>query len=49
MNEEQYRNSMAIITYLWTIGVIRFDDAGRVIEQIQNYRALEIWKEHRRV
>lgn len=47
MTEEQYKQSMLIITYLWTIGVIKYESAAEVITQIQNYRAIAIMKEVR--
>lgn len=47
MTEEQFKQSVTIINYLWTIGVISFDDACKIIAQIQSYRSLEIINEMR--
>lgn len=48
MSEEQFKESITTINYLWTIGIIDFKDAQRIVERLQMQRSLEIIFQMRR-
>lgn len=44
MNKEQYEQAITVINMLWTIGVIRFDDAQRIMVACQERYSIHIYQ-----